>query len=85
MTFKFWAGTITPAIIAQQEISTWALQWANRAAEADRQGKQLIVFEVPKNDLLFAVGSIEGCLMQDIEQPADPMLYDITMLDALFK
>ncbi len=85
MLVRFWAGYITPEIIGQHiKIDAWALTWLERAHKAERDGKELIVFEVPKDELLFSVGGIEGQLQKNFPPSAvDPMLFDYSFMKAL--
>lgn len=87
MLVRFWAGYITPELIGQHvKIDAWALAWLERANKAESEGKELIVFEVPKNELLFALEGVEGELQKNFPPSAvDPMLFDYSFLKALMK
>jgi len=52
MTVKYWAGTITPEIIQSTSIHAWGLSWLIRAQNAERAGNELVILEVPKNELI---------------------------------
>lgn len=83
---EFWAGYITPEIIGQHiKIDTWALTWLDRARKAEMNGKELIVFEIPKNELLYGVSDIEALLQKNFPaSPVDPMLFDLSFMKAMF-
>ena len=61
MIRKYWAGFITPAII-EANAYTWAAHWLNKSRKAEREGKELIIFEVPKNEVTECVVTIEQSL-----------------------
>lgn len=65
MISQYWAGYITPDTILSKGSYFWAAEWLEKAIKAESQGKQFIVLEVPKNDLLFSQGAAE---MTDPEQ-----------------
>jgi hypothetical protein len=62
MIVKYWAGTITPAIIQETTLPTWALVWFKRAQKAENEGKELVVLEVPKDELTGCLMSVEESL-----------------------
>ncbi len=86
MILKFWAGYITPEIIGQHvKLDAWALTWLNRARKAESEGKELVVFEIPKNELIYGVGSADETLQKNFPaSPVDPMLFDLSFMKALF-
>jgi hypothetical protein len=51
-TVKYWAGNITPEIIQTASVHTWGLSWLLRAQKAEKEGKELVILEVPKNELI---------------------------------
>jgi hypothetical protein len=61
MTVKYWAGFITPAIIAANPY-TWATHWLNKATKAETAGNELIIIEVPKMELTECIKTIEQSL-----------------------
>jgi len=62
MTVKYWAGTITPAIIQSTSVYTWGLAWLLRAQKAEQEGNELVILEVPKNELTSCVVTVEQSL-----------------------
>ena len=76
---QYCAGYITPdAILCHANIATWANTWLDKARKAESEGNQFIVFEVPKNGLLFSQGVAE---MQDPEQfELYPFTFDMCQL-----
>lgn len=67
MTVHYWAGHINVETTLQTgDIATWAAGWLTRAENAEQRGKRLIVFEVPANEVLIAVGTIEGVLQSEL-------------------
>lgn len=75
MISQYWAGYITPDTILSYGTSAWAITWLEKALKAESQGKQFIVLEVPKNDLLFSQGAAE---MTDPEQfEVTPFTFDM--------
>lgn len=79
MISQYWAGYITPdTILRYTNISNWANVWLDKARKAESEGKQLVVLEVPKNDLLFSQGAAE---MTDPEQlEVIPFTFDMWQL-----
>ena len=59
MKIKYWAGTITPGIIKSTSVYSWGLAWLTRAQKAEREGNELIVLEVPKNEATSCVVTVE--------------------------
>lgn len=62
MVSKYWAGAITPAIIKSTSVYSWGLAWLTRAQKAEKEGNELIVLEVPKNEVTSCVEPIEQSL-----------------------
>jgi hypothetical protein len=62
MIVKYWAGTITPAIIESTSVTAWGLVWLRRAQQAETQGKELVIFEVPKNEVTGCIEDTEASL-----------------------
>lgn len=62
MNVKYWAGTITPEIIQSTSVHTWGLAWLLKAQKAEREGNELVVLEVPKNELTSCVVTVEQSL-----------------------
>jgi hypothetical protein len=89
MNLHYWAGYITPEIIAQhKDIEVWAKEWLQRANLAQRAGNELIVFEMPKNELLYTVATVETVVQKihPIPPPGvDPMLFDLSFYKALME
>lgn len=68
-------GFITSEIIKQSTSNdAWALSWLERAQKAEMDGVQLMVVELPKNELIYCAG--EGEIGQDIE----PFLCDLDLI-----
>lgn len=66
MIVNYWAGVITPELIQQHaRIDTWAVAWLRRAETAQLQGRQLVVFEVPKEHCEEIIQEIEAGLQYD--------------------
>jgi len=51
MISKYRVGTITPEII-QGNPYTWAVHWLHKAQKAEREGNELVILEVSKNELI---------------------------------
>jgi hypothetical protein len=62
MVVKYWAGTITPEIIQGTSVHTWGLAWLLRAQKAEQAGNELIVLEVPKNEVTNCIATTEQSL-----------------------
>ncbi len=53
-------GTINVESVQKySNIAAWGAQWLRRAEIAQRYGKELVVFEMPKNDLTYAL-TVQG-------------------------
>lgn len=86
MLLHYWAGYISPEIISQHKnIEVWANEWLKRAKLAQASGNELIVFEMPKNELIYTVASVESALQKHFPIPppgVDPMLFDLSFYKA---
>jgi len=68
MNAKYWAGFISVNTILQHKnIATWAVHWLRRAEQAEKKGKELVIFEIPVNDRLHALEAIEGTLQHEYD------------------
>jgi hypothetical protein len=87
MNLHYWAGYISPEIIKKHgDPLHWATEWLSRAYQAEKAGNDLIVFEVPKNELLPIVTGLEGMIQRHFPIPppgVDPMLFDLSFYKAL--
>lgn len=75
MHLQYWVGFLSEETISKDDPEQFTLGWLYRSDTAKKRGNQLIVLEVPKNDLLFFSG--EGTDM------ADPQLIDFELMRAL--
>lgn len=82
MDLKYWAGRISPEIIGKYpNIDVWARQWLSRAIIAEENQRELIVFEMPKNELVYSVITGVEMLPPDV----DVMLWDVSFYKALME
>jgi hypothetical protein len=61
------------SVLKYPDIAAWAAQWMRRAEQAQRYGNELVVFEVPRNELLYASMVVSGDLPGESPSlPTDP-------------
>lgn len=87
MYLHYWAGSITPEIICEHGNPLyWATDWLSRAFEAEKNGNELVIFEIPKNDLVYGLAGLE--MFQPPRHPmqspgVDPMPFDLSFYKEL--
>lgn len=65
-TFQYIAGYINLKAVDQfPDIAAWGRYWLDKAQNAEREGSELVVFEVPKIDPLYALWEVAGVLPGD--------------------
>lgn len=81
MYLHYWAGSITPEIICEHgNPLNWATSWLSRAFEAEKNGNELLIFEVPKSDLVYGLEALPQ--PQQTLRP-DPMPFDLAFYKEL--
>lgn len=90
MILQYWAGMISPKIILLKtdSLEAWANDWLKRAQQAEKAGNKLIVFEIPENELLYDVASLDAVLQRHnpvASKRIDPMLFDLSFYKALME
>jgi hypothetical protein len=72
--YQYCIGTINmESVLRYPNIAAWAAQWLHRAEQAQRHGKELVVFEISKNELTYASMIVPGDLPGEAPSlPTDP-------------